>query len=552
MTTLTLEPDARLRLQWDGVPTEAQVRAAKAIPGARVVQGGYEWGFWTETAELLAGAFLSNGQAEGVRRIVVGGVGFGPEGWTWVNPIAGARTPWRSPTSPRPHQLAFKAWRRGGGRDGLYHPGALYEGGLGLGKTLSAIEEALELLQHRPRARILVLARNSLIETTWAQQLEQHAPGLCYHLLNGKRRWRGVSLDGAWRRHQPQVWVHSHEDLPAFGKTLAGYVWDMIVIDETSRFRTAGAQRVGRMTGYQARPLTAPFRLGLSGTPVIKSATDAYPILRWLGAPTGNKQQFVTRFMDMNPYTRELTLRDPEGLRGLLDCWRFQVPKSAVLRIPRAWHYEKIQLKPWQRKIYGDVQRDLSEMGISEPSEAQIVQLLRLAQVTAGFEGDRYRPDNAKLEHLVTRIVPELDDDQAIVWTRFREEALGVVDGLRRMGRTAVAFTGAQDDATNAEGFRDFTGGHAQLFVSTLAKGSMGLNLPMAAHMVYVTRDFDTEAIQQSLERNNRLSTTHQVLNVTVLEAENSIDEKVTQVLGDDVHEAAKLTALDVREVLGR
>src|SRR5262249_17817810 len=173
------------------------------------------------------------------------------------------------------------------------------------------------------------------------------------------------------RARHAAVLIHSHEALPAMGRILAGYEWDMLIVDETAAFRTAGAQRTSRLTaGASARPpkqpLTAPYRLGLSGLPMIKSATDLYPVLRWLGAPTGNKAQFLERFMAQNPMKHELRLRDPEGLKSLLDCYRFQVPKSAVLQIPRAWHYEKIELNPWQRALYAKIQKQLKDLDDEE------------------------------------------------------------------------------------------------------------------------------------------------------------------------------------------
>lgn len=796
---LSLEPDARLQLRWSDVPTEQQLRTAKAIPGARAIQGGYEWGWWERTAREITSRL---GASYDWKILASDGDLVAPEGWTWTDPDV--RVEWRSPTPPRPHQLAFKAWRRGAGMDGLWHPGCLLEAGLGClagdtevvvtrgstasshltmaqlyrrwhglstrgkhlhkpglptsiralvgdelrllpirdvlsqgerecirltldsgreivltpdhlvrtpmgweeagrlkpgesmvftngfrsginrsgsanprwrggqtitkdgyvnvwapghpyakdgryvlehrlvmeehlgrylkpdevihhrngvkadnrlenlelkthsqhmadhgvdggyrrlpgflpklamvvsvepagvqpvydlvmdgpwhnfvangivvhncGKTLSAIEEMLELLQHRPRARILVLCLNSLIETTWATQIAQHAPDLPFWPLNAPRTKRLLQLDDRWHDSSPIVFVHSIEDLHAFGKTLAAYEWDMIVIDETSMFRTAGAKRTGRLTGYQARPLTAPFRLGLSGLPMIKQATDLYPLLRWLGAPVGNKQDYLERFMVQVPNTHELKLADEAGLLSLLDAWRFQVPKGAVLQIPRSWHYERIELAPWQRKLYKDTRKELLERDAEELASTRLEELMRLAKVTAGFDETSYRPDNAKLDHLVNKVVPRLGDEQAIIWVRFREEAIGVIQRLPH----AVAFTGALDAEANRSAYLDFTEGRAQFFVSTLSKGARGLNLPMARHMVYLTQDFDTDLIVQSRERNVRLTTLHENLTVTIVEAEDSVDQKISEVVGDDVRAAARLTSLDVEEVLGR
>lgn len=542
---LTLEPDARLQLRWSDVPTEQQLRTAKAIPGARAIQNGVEWGWWQRTAAEIVSRL---GASYNTEIFMPAGDAYGPEGWTWTDPDA--RVEWRSPTPPRPHQLAFKAWRRGAGMDGLWHPGCLLEAGLGTGKSLSSLEEMLELTVHRPRARVLVLCLNSLIETTWATQAAQHAPGLPCVTLNGPRKSRMNifhELDMPPGTY-PILAIHSIEDLPGYGKELANYEWDMIVIDETSMFRTAGAKRTGRLTGYQARPLTAPFRLGLSGLPMIKQATDLYPLLRWLGAPVGNKQDYLERFMVQVPNTHELKLADEAGLRSLLDAWRFQVPKGAVLRIPRSWHYERIQLAPWQRKLYKDVQRELAQRDAEELASTRLEELMRLAKVTAGFDETSYRPDNAKLDHLVNKVAPRFGDEQAIIWVRFREEAIGVIQRLPY----AVAFTGALDAEANRSAYLDFTEGRAQFFVSTLSKGARGLNLPMARHMVYLTQDFDTDLIVQSRERNVRLTTLHENLTVTIVEAEDSIDQKVSEVVGDDVRAAARLTSLDVEEVLGR
>src|SRR5262249_54032592 len=130
--------------------------------------------------------------------------------------------------------------------------------------------------------------------------------------------------------------------------------------------------------------------------------------------------------------------------------------------------------------------------------------------------------------------------------------ALGVLTRLLNLRKTAGAFTGAQHERDNDDAYRSFTQGHQQYFVPTLAKGAIGLNLPMAATMVYLSRAFNTELWAQSLDRNYRLTRKHQALNVIVIEAERSIDQKVTQILGDDLRAAAELTALDVKEVLGR
>lgn len=489
------------------------------------------------------------------------------------------RLSWRSPTSPHSHQIAFKSWRRGGVPGDVKHIACLYEAGLGLGKTLSAIEEILELLKHRPRAQILVLARNSNLHTVWADELQRHAPGLPFTILDGKRTDRRsvLELDQA---QQGAVWVHSREDLPGklpdgttMGKLLSSFDWDMVVVDECAGFRTASAKRTRFLTG-QRHPTTkewdaglnADYKMAMSGLPVIKGAADLYPILRWLGIWPGTKAEFQQAFLFLDERGQEIMVKDLAGLRGLLASCRFQVPKNTVLNIPRTWRYDRLQMPAWQRASYKRIQNELKTNftdadGVVHEGiiRSRLTELLRLAQVTAGFEAiDRerwnWRDDNVKTQHLLQVIMPELQGQRTILWGVFQPEVENLTRLLNKSGYAAVSYygSGPQRDKENQCAWARWKGGGAKVFVSTLAKGSLGLNLPEASAMVFHSRDFNTEYFTQGLERNARLTTTHGHLAVVVEEVEDSVDEKVTQVLGDDLHLAASLTSVNLKEVLGR
>jgi SNF2 family DNA or RNA helicase len=481
---------------------------------------------------------------------------------------------WRSPTKPHWHQYQFKQFRRGQ-VDGQLHENCLLEAGLGLGKSLSAIEEILELTVHRPTCQVLVLARHSNLRTVWQDQLRTHAPNLKYVILDCPRVKRQRLLEET-PPDEATVWVHDREDLPAFGKILAGYEWDMIVIDECAGFRTASAARTKLLTNYHQPRLDADFKLAMSGLPMIKNTTDLYPILRWLGAWTvqrpdgslkpGNKQEFIDRFLVVDGRGKELVVKDPAGLNRLLDSVRYQVPKSAVLNIPRTFRYDRLTLPDWQRKSYNYIRREL-KVRLTDPETGRIVEgaitsrlteMLRLCQVTAGFEAidtDRWQwhDDNAKTRHLIDVIMPEIESEKAIVWTAFRPECQRVTDLLVQAGYKAVAYygSGPSRDSINLAAHDSFKSGKSDVFVSTLAKGSAGLNLPEASVMIYHSRTPDTEAVLQSLDRNYRLTTRHDHLSVIILEAENTFDERISEIIGDDTHKASLFTSISLESVLG-
>lgn len=534
--------------------------ATKLIPGRRKVADGWEWGYSPEVLERLAWAGVP--ATEEAARLLAWTRSMPPD-----DPSRATATvevpgdlPWRSRTPGREHQYRFKWWRRGGGLDRRLHHSCLLEAGKGVGKTLMAIEEMLELLERRPDPHILVLARNSNLVTVWGEQMDEHAPGVPYEVLRGTRVLRAAKLA---ERRPGTVYIHNHEDLPAMGDTLSALAWDLVVLDETSRFRSASAARVRLLTGASKRPLRADTKLALSGSPVIKRTVDLYPTLKWLGAPVGSKRDFADRFIIEGDHHEELAIKDLDGLLSLLGAWRFVIPKGTVMNLPRAWHYERVALKPWQRQSMVRIQADLRSQFVA-PGGSIIEKAiqnhlgieLRLTQVTAGFEAIdtehfNWRDDNAKTEHLLNNVLPDFEGEQVILWGHYRPE----IDNLERLTRAAgwrpVKFYGGHGDAENEAAYLDFRDGRANLFIANTAKGAHGLNLPHAHTMVYYTRTADTESWEQSLERNARLTSDGSLLNVVVLEAEGTVDQRITRILGDDMHRASQVTSLDVAYMLG-
>jgi hypothetical protein len=362
-----------------------------------------------------------------------------------------------------------------------------------------------------------------------------------------------------------RVWLHNHEDLPAFGKILTQYHWDMVVIDESAGFRTANAQRTALLTGARnQRRLSADFKIAMTGLPVVKHALDLYPTLRWLGAWPGTKAEYCEAFLVMNEYNQEVMIKDLPALTAVIDSVRFQVPKSSVLNIPRTWRYDRVTLPKWQRESYRRIQRELATRFIDENGElhesilrSRLSELLRLHQVAAGFEAIsanqwNWHDDNAKTRWLIDDILPELEGEKMIVWTVFQPEAENVTRMLRKAGRKAVAYYGSQDRGMeNQESYDAWKSGKADTFVSTLAKGSTGLNLPEASTMIYHSRSQNTEHWVQGLERNYRMTTKHEELHVIVIEGDDTIDQAVTKTLGDDIRVASSLTSIEWKAVLG-
>lgn len=449
--------------------------------------------------------------------------------------------------------------------DGRVRPGAAFEVGIGGGKTLSAIEEIAELLARKPRSETLILAINATIDTVWREQLNLFLvdPDACY-LNRGTLKDRIQLLET--ERHA--IWVASHETLPALGTAMVAHHFSFIIIDEHQKYRSPNSRRskilLGR--GGVGGALSAPFRLILSGTPVIKRGTDVYVSYKWLGALPGTLERFRERFLVMGGYgdREELAIRDPEGLNAALNDFRFVVPEP--VRLARIWETRRVTLPAWQRAAYKRVKKELKTRYLTDKGEVierditqTAVALLRLAQITAGFEAidsehHNWRPDNAKTQELLENVVPLLTGQQWILWVWYRAEVVALNQALRDAGLSVATFYGGQTAEEKAEEDRRFKSGEAEVMVANMAAGGAGQNWPDAKAAVYYTRSFDTEAWVQSLGRNARMTTqlkSGESLMVIVLEAEDTVDQHISAVLGRDIATAAGLSIMRIRQILG-
>lgn len=115
---------------------------------------------------------------------------------------------------------------------------------------------------------------------------------------------------------------------PALDVLRAGQPYDAFIIDEIHAFRTYGAQRTMNLLAPEGGAWRWSWRIwGLSGTPIVNSAGDLWPLLYGPFHHSETWWDFVKRFADMKPgYDGEV----PTGLRNPADL--AQILRPHVLR----------------------------------------------------------------------------------------------------------------------------------------------------------------------------------------------------------------------------
>lgn len=440
-------------------------------------------------------------------------------------------------TQPYAHQRAGLAFlvKLGGGA-------LLWE--MGLGKTKTAIDYAEWLAQMTPTLRVLVICPNT-VRRNWGREIELHA---------GHRNY--VIPDGDYKKRMPMVGSKRYTILNtealshvAMARALQNRVWDLIVIDESTRFKGPTSLRTKAL-----HKLSGLHRIILTGTPITGSPEDAWAPFEFVSPGLFGKSfyGFRDRYLDLDYFKKVQGVKPSKAaeLRERLGSRSYRILKADVLDLPPKVYVDRVvTLDGDQKRAYATMRDELRAEYEGGQIEAfnVLTQLLRLTQITAGLigEGDTYQwleKGNAKLAEL-DALMDELGDEPVVVFAQYQEE-------LRQLAQRyhGPIIYGPTPEKVRATHIDDFQAGKLRrLFVQTRT-GGIGINLTAARTAIYYTRSWGLEEYLQSQDRLHRIGQTGTVTIVHLI-AEETVDIQIAAALASKTSLADNLTGDDVRRL---
>ena len=442
-------------------------------------------------------------------------------------------------TQPYAHQRAGLAFlcKLGGGA-------LLWE--MGLGKTKTAIDYA-EWLSQRGAVRVLVICPNT-VRRNWGREIELHAGHRNYVIPDGDYRKR-LPLVGSKRYTILNTEALSHATM---AKALADREWDLIVVDESTRFKGPTSLRTKAL-----HKLRAKHRVILTGTPITGSPEDAWAPFEFVSPGLFGKSfyGFRDRYLDLDYFKKVQGVKPSKAaeLRERLGSRSYRILKADVLDLPPKVYVDRtVTLEGDQKRAYATMRDELRAEYEGGQIEAfnVLTQLLRLTQITAGLigEGDTYQwldKGNAKLAEL-DAIMDELGDEPVVVFGQYQRELRELAN--RYATGTMPIIYGPTPERERARLIDAFQAGSIRrLFVQTRT-GGIGINLTAARTCVYYTRDWSLETYLQSQDRLHRIGQTGTVTVVHLI-AEGTVDEQIAKALASKANLADNLTGDAIRRI---
>lgn len=352
----------------------------------------------------------------------------------------------------------------------------------GLGKTLTAIAYA----KRWNYGRVLVIAP-AIALGVWQRELEEEGHDVL--MPQGSRKDKASII----KNYDGDYWtVINYEALlePEVEKAVARGNYDLIVVDEAHKIKTATAKRskVLHRLGKQYPALL------LSGTPITKNLLDLYSQYKVINPDIWNGlswTRFKQRWGIWGGYGgyELIGYQDAEGLKNLIAPYTVVARKEDTLDLPEKTH----TIVPVDLGKFSLSYREMALTGVSGEwiTSNPLEKALRLAQITSA----------AKIDATVAWAEDMMEmDEPVVIYARF-------LDTLHEIARRLDVdyLDGSTPQHHRTAMVESFQQGKSQVFLAQIAAGSVGITLTRATHMWYNDLSFAYEDWAQSQDRIHRI-----------------------------------------------
>lgn len=426
------------------------------------------------------------------------------------------------------------------------HPRCALWLGMGLGKssiTLTAVRRMQDILEI---GRVLVIAPLSVARNTWTSECGKwdHLQDTRVSVVLGDARHRQVAL-----KESADIYVTNRENTEWLCREMdwdLSTFFDMIVIDESSSFKSHSSQR---FKALKKASVKVPRMVLLTGTPSPNGYQDLWAQFRLLD---GGERLGVTWTGFLNTYFHPLFgsghVVYKYGLNaGAADTIVRRIQDITIsmkaedyLSLPDAVTIDQpVELTPALMKQYQDFRRELVlDLGDQQLTAETAVALSgKLHQFTSGaiYDGEHMVLDvhSVKMDTLVDIVeAAQASDESVLVFYQYRHE----------MPRLAAALRDYRPEFFSGEPeiLKRWNEGRIKVLLAHPASVSYGLNMQQGGHIiVWYSLTWSLEQYQQANARLHRQGQSAPV-RIYRLIAPGTVDETVAAALSGkaDLQEA--------------
>ena len=402
---------------------------------------------------------------------------------------------------------------------------------LGLGKTVSTLTAISDLQDEMCVHKTLVIAPLRVANSVWDHEVKlwRHLTHLKVQVCTGTERARLTAL-----HRTADVYTINRENVPWLVK-LYGKKWpfDMVVIDESSSFKSAASQR------FKALKKILPFTnymVLLTGTPVPNGLLDIWSQIYLLDGGialgrtmTSYKQRFFEA--DYMGYKYTPRLGADKLIHEAIATKVLSMKAADYLELPdRIDINEFVDLPPKVKEAYDEFEKNL----LLELENGDVVEAVSAAvlanKLLQNSSGAIYTDSHKNWVELHT---VKLDALAELIEQNEGENILVAYNFKTDLERLQKRFPQAQVLDKNPDTITRWNAGEIPLLLAHPASSSHGINLQHGGTMIiWFCLNWSLEYYQQFNGRLHRQGQTKPVRVIHII-AKGTIDERIVNVLSD-------------------
>ena len=414
---------------------------------------------------------------------------------------------------------------------------------MGLGKSVSTLTAALDLIQSFAVHKILIVAPLRVANSVWAQEVEKwgHLKPLRVSICTGsqRRRLAGLQMDA-------DVYVINRENVEWLVEQY-GTRWpfDMVVIDESSSFKNASSKRFKAMR--KVLPYTE-YMVLLTGTPSPNGLIDLWSQIYLIdyGKSLGRTMtSYKQRFFEQDYMGYNFTPRSgaDESIHNLIAPFTVHMSADDYLELPpRIDVTVKTDMPPSALERYKDFEKTLlAELEDGEQVEAMTAAVLanKLLQFANGSiytdEKRNWSEIHAAKLDALAEIIEDNAGENILVSYNYKFD----LERLQKRFPDAIVLDKQQETIDR------WNRGEIKLLLAHPASAGHGLNIQAGGSLIVWFGL--TWSLEYYLQFNARLHRQGQLKPVRIIHivTGDTIDERVLKVLtAKDKTQRALLAAL--------
>lgn len=422
---------------------------------------------------------------------------------------------------------------------------------MGMGKTVSTLTAIDDLILLGEVNKVLVIAPLRVAEDTWSTEVDKwdHLKHLRISKILGTKKQREEAIDT-----DADIYVTNRENVDwLVAECFNSWIWDMVVIDELSSFKSSKAKRFRALK--KVRPYFKRI-VGLTGTPAPNSLIDLWPQIYLLDGGqrlgktiTGYKERYFKpgRRNGYVVYNWEIKEGSEESIQNKISDICISMSAKDYLDLPeridnRVEITLPVKVMDTYRQLEKDLVLEIGEEDITAANAAVLTnKLLQLANGAIYSEDkEMVRIHDEKLDRL-EEIIDIANGKPVLVFYNFKHD-------YDRISKMLTKNKIKHQTLNTSDDIKKWNNGEIQVALLHPASAGHGLNLQYGGNIiVWFGLTWSLELYQQANARLHRQGQKETVI-IHHLIAKGTVDEDVMNALANkEVNQNMLLEAVKAR-----